>query len=63
MEQSLNSIEKIIWSANKHGRNYISFPPCDVIPSESISELSENGFICKQEPTISGNSIFWIIFW
>lgn len=61
--QSLITIEKIIWSVNKHGRNYISFPPCDDIPSETIAELSKNGFICKKEPTISGNSMFWIIFW
>ena len=61
--QSLSTIEKIIWSANKNGRNYISFPPCDDVPSEAIAELSKNGFICKKEPTISGNSMFWIIFW
>ena len=63
MRQSLITIEKIIWSANKHGRNYISFPPCDDISSEAIAELSKNGFICNKEPTISGNSMFWIIFW
>ena len=63
MRQSLSTIEKIIWNENKHGRNYTSFPSCDDIPSEAIAELSNNGFVCKKEPAVSGNSMSWTIFW
>lgn len=63
MVQTLDVISKIIWTANKHGRNFISFPPCDVIASETISELEKSGFICRKEPTISGTSTFWKIYW
>lgn len=63
MRQSLSTIEKIIWNENKHGRSYASFPPCDDIPSEAIAELSNNGFVCKKEPAVSGNSMSWTIFW
>ena len=62
MIQTVNSIDKVIWEANKKGRNSISLPPFDEVSDEVINTLRANGFICKKQTTISEN-VYWLIGW
>lgn len=63
MIHTVNSIDSIIWSANKHGRNSISINPNDTISKEIFDNLKKNGFIVRQEPTMSGKFLYYTINW
>lgn len=62
MIQTVNSIDKVIWEANKKGRNSISLPPFDEVSDEVINSLRANGFICKKQ-TIIIDKEYWLIGW
>ena len=47
MVHTTNSIDSIIWSANKHGRNSISINPNDTISKDIFDNLKKNGFIVR----------------